>query len=133
MCIYYDLFKLLNDPGANVGAQQFSVAAKSTSDVDIIVDTQNAQSIMNRTRPSGVTPLINHILEIQHAVSGMATELVNKGQRVAVIIATDGIPTDEHGISNKSIREQFIGSLRLLEGLPVWVVIRLCTGEKIYE
>lgn len=123
------IFRLLNDPGASVGAQQFSVAERSESSADIMADTQNAQSVMNRARPSGVTPLIKHILEIQHAVTEMAPELVSKGQRVAVIIATDGIPTDENGISNNSIREQFIGSLRLLEGLPVRVVIRLCTDE----
>jgi hypothetical protein len=52
----------------------------------------------------------------------MANDLRKAGQRVVIVIATDGLPTDasKHG---------FVETLRLLEGLPVWVVIRLCTDE----
>lgn len=50
--------------------------------------------------------------------------------QVAVILATDGLPTDEQGYGGDEITEEFINSLRALEGLPVWMVIRLCTDEE---
>ena len=124
-----NFLKFLNDPGAAVGTQQFSIAEASDSPVDIMNDKQNAQSIMNKARPGGVTPLVSHILEIQQSVTNMAPDLIRKGQRVAIIIATDGVPTDDRGYQNDETRRQFIDSLRLLEGLPVWVVVRLCTGK----
>jgi hypothetical protein len=46
-----------------------------------------------------------------------------------VILATDGLPTDENGYGGDEITQEFIKSLRALEGLPIWLVIRLCTDE----
>ena len=49
--------------------------------------------------------------------------------QVAVILATDGLPTDENGYGGDEITQEFIKSLKSLEGLPIWLVIRLCTDE----
>jgi len=62
-------------------------------------------------------------------VSSMADELRREGRKVAIVIATDGLPTNEHGVGGSHVSQQFVESLRMLEGLPVWVVIRLCTDE----
>ena len=123
------IFRLLNDPGVAVGTQQFSIAQNSNAKVDLLQDVQNAESIMNRSRPGGSTPLISHIIEIQQSVTEMAPKLLKEGKRVAVILATDGLPTDDYGSYGDLIRDQFVQALRLLEGLPVWVVVRLCTGK----
>merc|ERR1712232_26422 len=123
------IFRFLNDPGAAVGMQQFSIAENSSSPADILKETQIANSTLRKTQPGGSTPLTSHILEIQQSIMDMSPTLIQKGQRVAVIIATDGLPTDERGIMSDSTRQEFINALRLLEGLPVWVVIRLCTDE----
>jgi hypothetical protein len=40
------------------------------------------------------------------------------------------LPTDEDGNESEEVFQDFIEALRMLEGLPVWVVIRLCTNEK---
>lgn len=124
------VFRLLNHPGAMVGPQQFSIAENSRANADIMNDVHNATKIMNKTSPSGVTPLISHILEIQHAVREMAPELRKEGKRVSIILATDGLPTDDYGTQGELIRQQFVESLRLLEGLPVWIIVRLCTDEE---
>lgn len=48
-----------------------------------------------------------------------------KGQKVAIVIADDGLP---------NVRHSFVEALRSLEGLPVWIVIRLCTDDdKVVE
>lgn len=120
-------FRLLNDPGAAVGSQQFSVAEDPAS---IPQDMQEAMRIIRRARPGGCTPLTSHILEIHAEVSAMAPTLRANGQRVPIQIATDGLPSDFQGYSGKRHQEEFVQALRTLEGLPVWVVIRLCTDEE---
>lgn len=123
------IFRLLNHPGITVGKQQFSVSFNSNNPADSIIDIQNANSIMNKVKPTGCTPLTNHILEIQASIMEMSPDLLKEGKRVAVVIATDGLPTDDRGYHSDIIRDQFVNALRLLEGLPVWLVIRLCTDE----
>lgn len=121
-------FRMLNHPGAGAGSQLFSVA--ETDVQNIPAEVEQALSIMGKARPGGVTPLNGHIQSIHEAVAAMAPQLQAEGKKVAIILATDGLPTDEQGICGEYTRQQFISSLRLLEGLPVWVVIRLCTDEE---
>jgi len=122
-------FRFLNRPGVDVREQEFSIAKNSSNQADIMREVQNSANIMNKARPNGTTPLTAHILEIQQSIMEMAPDLIKEGKRVAIILATDGLPTDTGGKYNEFIRDQFVESLRLLEGLPVWVVIRLCTGK----
>jgi len=79
--------------------------------------------------PSGVTPLSEHIREIKSNVTGMLDDLSENGQKVVVVIATDGLPSDSGGRSGPVQLTEFKNALRSLEGLPVWIVIRLCTDE----
>lgn len=127
-------FRFLNHPGAYVGAQEFSIAEAKTSNRsgnDDLYETQNALKLLRNVRPGGCTPLTQHILEFQHEVSRMAPDLRRTGQKVALILATDGLPTDERGYGGESHKRDFVESLRRLEGLPIWVVIRLCTDEDV--
>ena len=119
-------FRLLNNPGIHVGPQQFSVG-EDPSKSNLLLDVQEGLSIMNKARPGGCTPLTSHILEIYNEISNMANELRSLGKKVVIVIATDGLPTDERGYGGTSHKEEFVNALRLLEGLPVWVVVRLCT------
>ena len=54
---------------------------------------------------------------------------LKKKIKVAVVIATDGLPTDDQGNGGNEIMQEFVRALRSLEGLPIWLVIRLCTDE----
>lgn len=121
-------FRLLNNPGAHVGPQQFSVAEHNYPE-RILSDVQQATAIMQKARPGGCTPLISHILDIHQEISQMAPALRRLGKKVAIVIATDGLPTDGRGYGGHQINQEFVDALRLLEGLPVWVVVRLCTDE----
>ena len=120
-------FRLLNHPGAHVGKQQFDLALDGEENIP--QETADACRIITNARPSGVTPLTNHIIEIQKAVCLMKEDLIQRGQRVSLIIATDGLPTDDRGQGGRHVHDMFIEALRSLEGLPMWIVIRLCTDE----
>ncbi len=120
-------FRLLNNPGIAAGPQQFDIAQMGKEMIQ--QEVTEAINIMTKVRPGGVTPLTQHIQEIHSTISGLRSSLEMEGKKVAVIIATDGLPTDAHGHSNKTMQNQFVQSLRLLEGLPVWLVIRLCTDD----
>jgi len=120
-------FRLLNNPGAHVGPQEFSIA--TTGPELIHRDLEVARQTMSRGSPMGVTPLAKHIREIRQQIYELAPTLSNQGRRVAVVIATDGLPTNEYGISGRQANNEFTEALRSLENLPVWITIRLCTDE----
>jgi hypothetical protein len=46
------------------------------------------------------------------------------------LIFRDGLPSDDHGTSGQHEKQAFVEALRGLQGLPVWVVIRLCTDDE---
>ena len=122
-------FRLLNNPGMHVGSQEFSVADKGYDKQTIEKDVENAKRIMGNASPSGVTPLARHVREIRDSILPMADDLHNQGKKVTVVLATDGLPTNERGVGGLDERNDFTEALRSMEGLPVWIVIRLCTDE----
>jgi hypothetical protein len=121
-------FRLLNNPGASVGPGQFDIAQMGTDMIQS--EVSSAIQVMTKARPSGVTPLTKHLIDIHETITTMADALDAEGKRVVIVIATDGLPTDDHGNNSKYVKDTFINSLRALEGLPVWIVIRLCTDEE---
>mmetsp|Transcript_27182 Transcript_27182/g.64725 ORF Transcript_27182/g.64725 Transcript_27182/m.64725 type:complete len:401 (+) Transcript_27182:144-1346(+) len=69
--------------------------------------------------PRGLTPLAAATNLITAKIVPMAPGLMMKNQRVCVVIATDGQPSDDG----------FQAALGRLQALPVWVVVRICTDE----
>lgn len=69
--------------------------------------------------PSGGTPLCRHIREVVEKVRVLAPQLRASGQKASLIIATDGQSSDG----------DIAAAMKPLEGMPVQVVIRLCTEE----
>ena len=94
-----------------------------------MTNPNDAIQLIKKAKPGGCTPLTDHIMAIRAEIEAMLPQLRSHGQKVAIVIATDGLPTDERGYGGHGHQEQFVSALRLLEGLPVWVVIRLCTDE----
>ena len=121
------VFRLLNDPGRMIGPQQFSIAERGPKFID--EDLQIAMQTMMQASPTGCTPLSQHIVEIRANVLAMLPQLQATGQKVAIILATDGLPTDPYGVCSAHTRSEFEHNLRSLAGLPVWIVVRLCTDE----
>lgn len=113
------IFRFLNDPGQY--PQEFSIEHPS--------HVAGGIHIVRNVQPAGVTPLTSHLNNIYDRVSDLATMLRSSGQRAVVVIATDGLPSDNMGKSNNETRRQFIDGLRRLQSLPVWIVFRLCTDD----
>jgi hypothetical protein len=103
-------FRLLN------GAAPIVVGASAEDDA---TSMPILEALLNYT-PSGGTPLCYHISEIVKQITEMAPELRNKGKKAAIIICTDGEPSDG------DIGE----AMRPLCNLPCYVVIRLCTDQE---
>jgi hypothetical protein len=123
-------FRLLNDPGRVCGPQIFSIAvADPVGNSRIDEELSIAVSTMQNTQPGGVTPLTQHVQAIRQHILSMQPHLQHNGAKVAVVLATDGLPSDSQGYANDSVKREFVSALRSLEGLPVWIVVRLCTDE----
>jgi len=122
------IFRLLNNPGINAGPQEFGVANKGED--MILDDLQVAKNTMTRASPTGVTPLSNHIYDIREQIAILNPQLQSEGRRVVIVLATDGLPTDQYGVGGNQEKNAFVNAMKSLEGLPVWIVIRLCTNDE---
>jgi len=120
-------FRFLNDPGSDVGPQSFGICQRGLEHIDD--DVAIAMEIMSKAGPKGITPLTSHINKIYNEIKDNETYLRDNGLRVAVILATDGLPSDSRGRVGPEPSDKFIASLKRLEGLPVWVLIRICTSD----
>jgi hypothetical protein len=116
-------FRLLNKSRTPGSVDEFTVH-------NLESEVEHANFVMASTRPDGVTPLTEHIVAMHDRIIAMQDNLVANGQRVAVVIATDGIPSDKYGDSPDEVRGAFCEALKKLQTLPVWIVLRLCTTEK---
>jgi hypothetical protein len=122
-------FRLINDPGLHVGPQQFSIADRGhESDIDDELST--AYHVMSNAQPSGATPLTQHIIEICEEVMQLLPMLVTVNAKVAIVIATNGMPTDDLGVADGQVQADFEAALQSLAGLPILLVVRLCTNER---
>eukprot|EP00538_Stauroneis_constricta_P008938 CAMPEP_0119545810 /NCGR_PEP_ID=MMETSP1352-20130426/457_1 /TAXON_ID=265584 /ORGANISM="Stauroneis constricta, Strain CCMP1120" /LENGTH=389 /DNA_ID=CAMNT_0007590413 /DNA_START=120 /DNA_END=1289 /DNA_ORIENTATION=- len=121
-------FRLLNNPGSGVGPQEFGIGQRGPASLDD--DLQIARETMQRAQPSGVTPLASHVRTIRQRIQQMLPQLNSAGGKVAIVLATDGLPSDDRGSSSQGAKQEFETALKSLEGLPVWIVIRLCTDEE---
>mmetsp|Transcript_50789 Transcript_50789/g.157310 ORF Transcript_50789/g.157310 Transcript_50789/m.157310 type:complete len:487 (-) Transcript_50789:6-1466(-) len=80
------------------------------------------EALLRRVQPSGQTPLVRRLNELYSRILRERDELLRAGQRVVLIIATDGQPTEPRGRLVEVLR-------RTALELPVHIVIRLTTND----
>jgi hypothetical protein len=122
------IFYMLNPPGGPHVPMQFSVAEHGAANIPL--DIRKAQDAMQACQPQGPTPLSHRLVEIREKIVAIAPRLFANGQKVVVVLATDGIPTDELGGTSPEAAREFVQVLRSLQNLPVWLVVRLCTDDE---
>jgi hypothetical protein len=86
------------------------------------IDAQSIRALEDAfdESPSGGTPLCRHIHDVVSRIQGMAAGLYSSGQKVSLVIATDGESSDG----------DLAAAMKPLEQLPVNVVVRLCTDSE---
>lgn len=122
------VFRLLNDPGAEFGPNNFGVGVDGVHKIS--EDLALVRRTMMSCRPVGATPISKHLREVRETILTMEESLRVMDKRAVIVLATDGLPTDDVGLGERYDLIEFTHALKSLEGLPVWVVFRLCTGEE---
>jgi hypothetical protein len=102
-------FRLLN------GAPPILVGAHSPMEYTGI----EALKVAFENKACGKTPLCHHIQEVVKKIRPIEAQLRAAQQKVAIIIATDGLSSDG----------DLVQALKPLQQLPVWLVVRLCTDD----
>ena len=104
------------------------------------LDQNRAQKFMTRNKPKGKTPLHEAVLEARKDVIRVLPRLRADGTKVTIVICTDGSSTGSEAVKNENGEavtvepyQELEDALESLQGLPVNVVIRLCTdyGEVV--
>merc|ERR1712151_735711 len=87
--------------------------------------------MLQGTTPRGTTPLTERLKKIHRRIAPQAMDLARKGQKVVLVIATDGLPTGS-GYTRPAGPEQqrlMVAELRRISAeLPMHLVVRLCTN-----
>jgi len=123
-------FTFLNTNTVSAGGHSYYGISEMGPDM-IEEELESLLREISRTYPSGATPLEQRLNEIYTRIAPIAASLRKAGQKVVVCLATDGLPTDERGYQSDDIRSSFETALRrLMQDMPVWMVIRLCTSEE---
>lgn len=118
------IFRFLNKPFSPRIPRQFGVAHRADF---IEEDLEVAQDTIKKVEPKGCTPLSKRIRELKENIAQLHDQLKFNGEKIVIVLATDGLPTNRDGKCTLSTREEFVRALKSLEGLPIWLVIRLCT------
>jgi hypothetical protein len=121
------VFRLLNKPFSPRIPREFGVGLDGPAwirrDIQIIHDT------MKKIDPKGCTPITRRLFEIRENLMNLKEQLELNDQKVVIVIATDGIPTNRDGESPIEIQRKFIKVLESFHDLPSCLVVRLCTQD----
>jgi hypothetical protein len=123
-------FVLLNPgPGAVQEGRDF-VRLNSGSE-SVASSLQSLQRMLDSSQPGGLTPLKDRLEEIYHRIRAQHAELAENGQRIVLVIATDGLPTSTTSATTTSRnKSEFLEMLKKLGfELSVFIVIRLTTDD----
>lgn len=131
-------FRMLNDGTGHFRVPRTFGGKKSSHDnassSSSLADVQHAQKILQRTRPRGVTPLTARVRAVHRELQQSVLRRLDEDdhQKVAVVIATDGLPTNaaDDGSSTPRAKTDLQDALQALPADRVSVVIRLCTDDE---
>ena len=122
------LFHFVNN-FSNEPLEHFISSPSSFHKSSVEGDVQKLEFSLQSMNLSG-RPLLTHsIYDIRQHISSMKQSLKANRQSIALILATDGLPSDEYGQTGTDPTELFIHAVRILEEFPVILIIRLSTDD----
>lgn len=124
-------FILLNPPVVGTAIEEgFDCIRVDQTRGDVSVQILQLQELLLRTQPGGATPLTHSLQKIKNRISLEARDIARRGQKVVLVIATDGLPSGLRGESGREEMLRFGEQLRRMSAeLPIHQVVRLCTNE----
>ncbi len=122
-------FQLLNKP-ANMTTQYFTMGESDDINKSPEEKVQKIGQILKSIQPNGPTNLTKQVQTIHAYVSSITNQLQSTNQKISVVIATQGLPTNDNGESNPTITQEFVDALTKLSSLPVSIILRLCTDDE---
>lgn len=99
--------------------QEFSIAERGVGWIPD--DMEDFTEHFAHIEPCGVTPLTCHLRNIYHSIQHM-------NDKIVLILATDGKPTDSQGFVSAAVDRDFEAALRNVQ-TRAFLVIRLCTND----
>lgn len=122
-------YRLLNHPGPPFESQFFNISSRMTRPQGTTLEDEvnDAIHIMSNINPNGATPLTDHIIAIRTKINSMKRR---NGEKVVIVIATDGTPTDIECRATQQAHDSFTAAVRSFYNLDVHLVVRLSTDEK---
>jgi hypothetical protein len=114
----------------NVNAEYHIASEGSFDKGSVQQDLHHMETRLESNEPIGRTVLIEAISKILPHILSIKKSLRTSGQFVTLILATDGIPSDEDGNMGPNQIDLFIHTLRILDNLPVVLIIRLSTDDE---
>jgi hypothetical protein len=92
---------------------------------------ESLRRMLDMTGPGGLTPLTDRLQEIHQRIQQQHMEMAQSGQRVVLVIATDGLPTSAFSaVSSEVEKRRMTDALKRLGfELSVIIVIRLVTDD----
>jgi hypothetical protein len=88
------------------------------------------QAVMTMTQPHGPALLTRQLGILRNYIVSIAPQLKEQDQTIPIVLATQGLPTDENNQSSSSTLRDFIQALKSFQNLPVWFIVRLCTDDE---
>jgi hypothetical protein len=108
---------------------KFSLCCRSPEDVPDEMSRLKS-ALKSATLAQDQCPLTARVHKIGKIISPMAPSLNAHDEKVTVVICTQGLPTDDHGTSSRTIQNEFWSELKALSKLPVKIIIRLCSDDE---
>lgn len=132
-------FALLNQPPPTSSAasaqvpQYFTMGQgpnNTNSNSNPQQEVQKIGHYFKSIQPNGPTNLSKQLSTIQRYIASISPQLNTSNQKVSVIIATQGLPTNDNNESNYEITQEFVQVLQSFNTLPVVITVRLCTDDE---
>ena len=118
-------FALLNEPG-NGGLKYFGLNQSG----DLAQEQRIIAQSIGASLPHGAATLAMELKILRDYVASIERTVRANNHLVAIVIATQGLPTNEFHQTSGIITQEFVNVLQSFANLPVSITIRMCSNDE---